>query len=79
MYVKTPAQVRGIPAARCAVSAGLTDQGAPQIMQVISALDAHGFPTVVASVRMSADETRVHIAALVKALAESECLAKGTL
>lgn len=58
MFVKTPAKVSGIPTARVAVSPGVTDQGMPQVNSVISAYDAHGMPTVVASLRMSSAEAR---------------------
>lgn len=72
MYVKTPAKVAGIPTAQVAVSPGVTDLGAGQINAVISALDAHGFPTVVASLRCSLNETRELIAQLAAALFEAQ-------
>lgn len=67
MYIKTPAKVTGIPAARVAVSPGVTDQGMGQVMAVISALDAYDCPTVVASLRLSLDEANELRSATIKA------------
>lgn len=71
MYVKTPAKVSGIPAARVASAPGVTDEGAGQVTIVISALDAHGFPTVVTSLRLSLTEARAHAAAVSIAVRDS--------
>ncbi len=75
MYVKTPAKVSGIPAARVASSPGVTDQGMAQVMTVISALDVYDIPTVVASLRMSITEARDVAARIVAAADEADRLA----
>jgi hypothetical protein len=72
VFVKTPAKVTGIPAAQVATSPGVTDQGMPQVMSVVSALDTHGFPVVVASLRMSSSEARAVAARMVAAADEAE-------
>jgi len=76
MYVKTLAKVTGIPAAQVASSPGVTDQGMPQVMTMISALDVFGIPSVVASLRMSATEARDVAARIVAAAIEAERLAR---
>jgi len=62
---KIPKDIGAIPTARVAVSYGETDLGAAQITTFISAENAHGIPSVVASLRMSVAEARDFAARIV--------------
>lgn len=77
MFVKTPAKVSGVPSACVAVSPGVTDQGMPQVTALISAIDAHDFPVMVASLRMSSAEAREIAASLLRDADAADRMAKA--
>ncbi len=75
MRVSIRKKVTGIPDARLAIAPGVSDLGAPGVTANISALDAHGFPEAVATLRLSPDEARDLAARLVEGAAVAESIA----
>lgn len=65
---------RGIPKARVVVSQGVNPNGAAEVTAFVSAVDAHDFPEVVASLRLTPDEARNLAMRLVDAATRAEDL-----
>lgn len=76
MRIKTHAKVSGIPNARAAVAGG-EDGQARTVNVIMSALDAHDMPTVVASLRMSPPEA-LDLAKRIATEAEPGCYIADT-
>jgi hypothetical protein len=66
--------VTGIPAAQVITTPGVTGMGASQVIVCVSALDSHGLPDVVASVRLSVAEARDLAARLIATADEADSL-----
>lgn len=58
MRIKTQAKVEGVPEATIALAAEQPPNSKAQIAMFVTAIDAFGIGTVVAWLRMSADEAR---------------------
>lgn len=65
----------GIPPATVAVSPAVLDNGMPEVMQVISALDPYSIQRVIASLRLSPDEARQVARSLVLMAEKAEMMA----